>query len=189
MTTGLLGVAVDPVTTTVDSATVGVPVPLSWTLTDSYAPATIGATGSNLGSSLRERKTIAQGQTQTFLVSVPAGAESLSVRIGNPSDVGADLDLYVTGPSGQKGQSADGDSEEAVSFNGPAAGTWTVTVEGFAVPKGSTAYDYLDVFISPQLGALTVTDAPAPRANGAMRAATGAITANQTTAAGRTLFG
>ena len=104
-------------------------------------------------------------------------------------EVGADLDLYVTGPSGQKGQSADGDSEEAVSFNAPAAGTWTVTVDGFAVPKGSTAYDYLDVFISPQLGALTVTDAPAPRANGATWAVTGAITANQAPAAGRTLFG
>ena len=185
----LLGVTVDPAVTTVATAAVGVPTALSWRLTNAYAAATVGATGSNLGSALRERKTIAEGAEQTFTVEVPAGADSLAVRIGNPADVGADLDLSVAGPGGEEAQSADGDSEEAVRFEQPAAGTWTVTVAGYAVPTGSTAYDYLDVFVSPALGALTVTDAPAPRANGASWTVTGAITTKQAPVTGRSLFG
>ena len=185
----LLGVTVNPAVTTVATATRGAPTPLSWRLTNRYAPATVGATGSNLGSALRERKTIAAGAEQTFTVVVPPGADSLSVRIGNPSDVGADLDLSVLGPGGEEAQSADGDSEEAVRFASPASGTWTVTVAGYAVPTGTTAYDYLDVFVSPALGALTVTDTPAPRTSGASWTVAGAITAQQAPVAGRALFG
>ena len=44
------------------------------------------------------------------------------------------------------GQSADGDSEESVTIANPAAGAWRVTVDGFAVPQGTTTYKYIDVF-------------------------------------------
>ena len=45
----------------------------------------------------------------------PRRVRRLDVSIGNTADPNADLDLVVTGPSGQQ-QSADGDSEEAVSY-------------------------------------------------------------------------
>ena len=38
----------------------------------------------------------------------------------------------------------------------PAAGTYTVEVDGYSVPAGSTAYDYQDVFFSAALGTVTV---------------------------------
>ena len=79
--------------------------------------------------------------------------------IGNTSDTAADLDLYVTGPSGAK-QSADGDSEEAVTYANPLPGTYTVTVDGYAVPAGTTAYDYRDVYYSNALGTVAVDTAP-----------------------------
>ena len=91
---------------------------------------------------------------------MPEGAERLDVSIGSPSDTGADLDLFVTGPSGAR-QSADGDSEEAVSYVNPRAGTYTVTIEGYAVPQGTTTYAYRDVFTAARLGTLDVTSAAA----------------------------
>ena len=46
------------------------------------------------------RPTIADGAVQAYTVEVPAGADRLDVKIGRTSDTGADLDLYVRGPSG-----------------------------------------------------------------------------------------
>jgi hypothetical protein len=43
-----------------------------------------------------------------------------------------------------------------VSTPNPAADTYTVVVDGFAVPAGTTAYDYRDVFYSPALGGAVV---------------------------------
>ena len=120
---------------------------------------------------------------------MPAGASKLDVKIGNPSDNAADLDLFVTGPGGAK-QSADGDSEEAVTYANPAAGTYTITVDGFDVPAGTTEYDYIDVFYAGALGAISVTDpAPFNLASGASRTVTGSVKANSAVAAGRSLFG
>jgi hypothetical protein len=110
------------------------------------------------------------------------------VQIGNPSDAGADLDLFVSGPSGNK-QSADGDAEEAVSYANPRPGTYTVTVDGFAVPAGTTSYDYLDVFFASGLGTLSVDGTPFSLANGESHTVTGTVTANQSVADGRSLFG
>ena len=41
-----------------------------------------------------------------------------------------------------------------MSIPNPEAGTYTVEVDGYSVPAGSTAYDYLDVFFSAALGTL-----------------------------------
>ena len=65
------------------------------------------------------------------------------------------------------GQSADGDSEESVTLTNPAAGTYTVQVDGYAVPAGTTEYDYLDVFFSSSLGSLTVPATAIDLASGA----------------------
>ena len=96
--------------------------------------------GGNLGSALSERKTIANHELQEFTVVVPAGAERLTATIGRTSDLGADLDLYVRNAADGKvvGQSADGDSEESVTHRRkPAAGTYYVEVDGYAVPAGT----------------------------------------------------
>ena len=59
------------------------------------------------------------------------------------------------------GQNADGDSEESVTIANPAAGTWVVLVDGFAVPAGTTTYNYVDVFVNAAFGSVVVTDANA----------------------------
>ena len=76
------------------------------------------------------------------------------------------------------GQSADGDSEESVTINNPAAGTWVVLVDGFGVPAGTTTYNYVDVFTNPAFGAVTVTDANALRPAGSSWTVPGTVTAN-----------
>lgn len=187
----VLGAAFDPETVTVPEAKVGVPATASWKVTNNYAALDGTLKGGPLGSSLTARPTITEGVTQTTTVDVPAGATSLDVAIGNVSDTAADLDLTVKNAAGTVvGQSADGDSEEAVSIANPAAGTYTVEVAGYSVPSGSTAYDYRDVFFSPALGTVTVDGAtPVKLATGASATVSGSVTALAPAPEGREFFG
>ena len=187
----VLGAAFDPETVTVPEAKVGVPATASWKVTNNYAALDGTLKGGPLGSSLTARPTITEGVTQTTTVDVPTGATSLDVAIGNVSDTAADLDLTVRNAAGTVvGQSADGDSEEAVSIANPAAGTYTVQVIGYSVPSGSTAYDYRDVFFSPALGTVTVDDStPVKLATGASATVSGSVTALAPAPEGREFFG
>ena len=140
-------------------------------------------------STKTDTPTIADGAQQVFTVDVPAGSSRLDVSIGNAGDPNADLDLFVTGPSGDL-QSADGDSEEAVSYLSPLAGTYTVTVDGYSVPSGSTTFDYQDVFFSdPPLVQIVVDGTPFEFPKGATKVIDGTVTALQPAAEGRSLFG
>ncbi|MFF5492288.1 S8 family serine peptidase [Streptomyces aquilus] len=185
------GAAFDPETVTVPEAKVGTPVAASWKVTNNFAAFDGKLVGGPLGSSKSARPSIAEGATQTTTVEVPEGAKSLDVAIGNVSDASADLDLTVYDAAGtQVGQSADGDSEEAVSIASPAAGTYTIEVVGYSVPAGTTAYDYQDVFFSAALGAVTVDDSAAVKlATGASANVSASVTALAAAPEGREFFG
>jgi hypothetical protein len=187
----VLGAGFDPETVTVPEAKVGTPAAASWKVTNNYAALEGKLVGGPLGSSKTARPTIEEGVTQTTTVQVPEGAESLDVTIGNVSDAAADLDLVVKNAAGTEvGSSADGDSEESVSVQNPAAGTYTIEVVGYAVPAGSTAYDYLDVFFSEALGSVTVDDsAPVKLGTGASATVSGSVTAAAAAPEGREFFG
>lgn len=147
-----------------------------------FGPFTGRAVGSTLGSALMARPTITALEQQMRTVTVTGGSTFLRATIGNPSDPAADLDLSVfnctSGTCLLAGRSADSGSEESVTIANPAAGTWKVLVDGFAVPAGTTEYDYLDVFVNPAFGAVSVTDANALRASGASWTVPGSVTAN-----------
>ncbi|MFJ3229675.1 S8 family serine peptidase [Streptomyces sp. NPDC086787] len=187
----VLGAAFDPETVTVPEAKVGTPATASWKVNNGFAALEGKLVGGPLGSSKTDRPSIAQGAKQTTTVTVPEGAKSLDVAIGGVSDTAADLDLTVYDASGkQVAQSADGDSEEAVSVPSPAAGTYTIEVVGYSVPSGSTAYDYRDVFFSASLGTVTVADsAPVKLATGGSATVSGQVTAAAEAPAGREFFG
>ncbi|MGW5196076.1 S8 family serine peptidase [Streptomyces spiralis] len=187
----VLGAAFDPETVTVPEAKAGTPATASWKVTNNYAALDGKLVGGPLGSAESARPTIAGGQKQTTTVTVPEGAKSLDVAIGNVSDKSADLDLTVYDASGkQVAQSADGDSEEAVSLAEPAAGTYTIEVAGYSVPSGSTAYDYRDVFFSAALGTVTVDDSAAVKlGTGDLATVTGKVTAAAEAPEGREFFG
>ena len=155
-----------------------------------FGPFTGRAVGTALGSARVGPVTIAHLATQQYQTVVPAGATQFRATIGSPSDPGADLDLFVFRGSTLVGQSADGDSEESVTINNPVAGTYTVLVDGFDVPSGSTSYSYIDVFTkAPAFGTIAVTDANALRPAGASWTVPATVTANEAPAAGRVLAG
>ncbi|QOV38295.1 S8 family serine peptidase [Streptomyces ferrugineus] len=186
----VLGAAFDPETVTVPEAKVGTPAAASWKVTNHYADVDGKLAGGPLGSSKTARPTITEGVTQTTTVDVPEGATSLDVSIGNVSDAAADLDLVVYDAAGTEvGSSADGDSEEAVKVADPAAGTYRIEVIGYAVPGGSTAYDYLDVFFSPALGTVTVDESPVRLGTGESATVSGSVTALAPAPEGREFFG
>ncbi|WP_377639526.1 S8 family serine peptidase [Oryzobacter terrae] len=188
LTAAIQGVTVDPATQTV-AAPLNTPTPVSWTVKNDFGPVTVKPTGGNLGSALAERKTIANEDVKEYQVVVPAGAERFTATIGGTSDLGADLDLYVLRGGAVVGQAADGDSEESVTIANPVAGTYTVRVDGYSVPSGSTEYDYLDVFFSSALGTLAVPAGELTLAGGQSATVTGSLTAKTAAATGRQLFG
>ncbi|WP_328581985.1 S8 family serine peptidase [Streptomyces sp. NBC_00370] len=186
----VLGVTFDPAVTTLPEAKIGTPTPVEWKVTNGFAPIDGKLSGGSLGSAKVDRPTIAQGEQQVTTVTVPAGAERLDVAIGNPADTGADLDLTVLKDGVTVGQSADGDSEEAVSLAEPAAGTYTILVDGYSVPTGSTAFDYRDVYYSASLGSIQVDEAqPVKLANGASAQVSADVVVSSAAPEGRQFFG
>ena len=183
LTASILGASVTPNPDVIPSATVGVPVATSYTLTNLFGAFTGRAAGSSLGSAFRATPSIANLAQQQYPVTVPAGSTSLRATIGSPSDPGADLDLFVfrcTTPTScvVVGQSADGDSEESVTIANPAAGNYVVLVDGFSVPAGTTTYKYIDVYFQgSSLGSVSVTDANALRPAGSSWTVPGSVTA------------
>ncbi len=194
VTGSVLGVSIAPSPDIVETATIGVPVARSYTVTNVGAAFTGAAAGGALGSAFADRTSIAAGGAQRQVtITVPAGATRLDVRIGNPSDLQADLDLFLfnctSGSCVLVAQSASGSSEEAVGLNNPAPGAWVALVDPYEVPAGSTEYDYLDLIAAPGLGSIVVTDANALRPTGASWTVPAIVTATAAPAAGRHLRG
>jgi hypothetical protein len=185
----ILGVSFDPQVKTVDSVTAGTAAPVSWTLKNAYGPFQGALKGGELGSAAVNRPTITDKTAQTTTVVLPAGVSKFTATIGNTADAKADLDLFVYLDGKLVGQSAGSTSNESVTLVNPAAGTYTVKVDGYSVPSGSTAYDYRDVFYSPQLGTVTADAAPVVLAAGGSATVQAQVTAAAPVAAGRQLFG
>jgi hypothetical protein len=193
LTVSALGASVTPNPDTIATAQVNQPVNRQYTLTNNFVEFSGRATGTNLGSAKVDRPTISQNQVKVTNVVVTPGASQLQVKIGNPADLAADLDLYVdscvSGTCVPVANNADSDSEEMVTIPNPAAGTWRVRVVGYAVPTANMAYDYLDVFSGASFGTIAVTDANAPRPAGSSWTVTGVVTPKVVPAAGRVLLG
>ncbi|NEE33120.1 serine protease, partial [Streptomyces sp. SID7982] len=132
----------------------------------------------------------ATGQTRETTVTIGAGVEKLDFAIGGTSDANADLDLYVFRGATQVGSGTTAGSEEAVSLLKPAAGTYTVVVDGYSVPAGSTTYDYRDVYYAASLGTIKVDSAKAVNlANGASAQVGAEVVVAGAAPEGRQFFG
>ena len=197
ITASVLGASVSPNPLTIESAAAKVPVTKDVTLKNLFGTFTGRAVGTTLGlgSAQRAVPTIANAAVQSYDVEVTEGSTSLRATIGGTSDPAADLDLYVYRCSSATvcttlvGQAADGDSEESVTVNKPTAAKYRVVVDGYAVPAGSTTYQYVDVFTNPAFGDVSTTDTNAVRPAGGSWTAPATVTANLAPAAGRVLLG
>jgi subtilisin family serine protease len=199
LTASILGASVSPNPDTIASATINTPVARSYTLTNLFGAFTGRAVGTTLGSAKYAVPSINNHTEQRYDVVVTPGSTSLRATIGGTSDLGADLDLYLynctSGTCVLAGQSADGDSEESVTINNPAAGTWMVLIDGYAVPAGTTTYNYVDVFVNPGFGSLDIPETAANSNTNTLRPAgsswtvSGTVTAKATPADERVLVG
>ncbi|MDT7727666.1 MAG: hypothetical protein QOI21_4242 [Actinomycetota bacterium] len=193
LSAAVLGTTITPNPDEIASATIGTPVARTYTVNNTLGAFTGRVVGSTLGSASIQKPTIADLAQQQYPVTVTPGSTSFTATIGGTSDPSADLDLVVynctTGTCRIAGSSADGDSEESVTINNPAAGQWIVLVDGYAVPAGTTTFNYLDTFVNPAFGTVAVTDANAARASGSSWTVPGTVTANAAPSAGRVLRG
>jgi subtilisin family serine protease len=189
----VLGTMVSPNPDTIPSATIGTPISREYTVTNSLATFTGKLVGGSLSSARISRPSIADATVQAYDLVVAPGSTSLRATIGKTGDVSADLDLFVynctSGTCVLAGQAADGDSEESVTINNPAAGAWQVRVDGYEVPAGTTEYDYIDLFAAPGLGSVDVTDTDSERTAGETWTVPGTVTVAGQAGAGRVLRG
>ncbi|MER5776372.1 S8 family serine peptidase [Streptomyces sp. NPDC002039] len=187
----VLGAVFDPAVKVLPEVKQGTPAPVQLTVKNEAAAISAGKLqGGPLGSAKVAKPTIANGETQTSEVTIGEGVSRLDVAIGKVSDTGADLDLEVYKDGVKVGTSADGDSEEAVSLVNPAAGTYSVKVIGYAIPAGTTTYDYRDVFFSAALGSVQVDEAAAVNlATGASAQVSANVLVNSAAPEGRQFFG
>ena len=172
LTASLYGVAVSPNPDVIADATVGVPV-RTVVLAAEQLRVVHGAGGGLAARQRAEgrvhdrRTTTTAGRTRPR--SRPARPRSARRSAARPTRPRTSTSSSTSARDSScttrtlRGQSADGDSEESVTIANPAAGTWLVLVDGFAVPAGTTTYNYVDIFANPALGSVSVTDANAPR--------------------------
>ncbi|MEV7563640.1 S8 family serine peptidase [Streptomyces tanashiensis] len=186
-----LGADFDPAVQTVPEAKIGTPAAVQWQVTNRFAGITGTLKGGSLGSQKSETPTIQHHEQHTKTVTIGEGVERLDIAIGNTSDKAADLDLTVLLNGKQVGQSADGDSEESVSLVNPAAGTYTVVVDGYSVQAaGGTTYDYKDVYYSSALGTVKVDASKSvDLANGASAPVAAEVVVAGAAPEGRQFFG
>jgi len=189
----LLGADPDPGAWSLDPFQVGSLATQSFTFSNRFGAFTGGATGTDLGSAYAGRPSIGDGALQVVDIHAAPGSTALAVRIGNPADRDADLDLYLydctRGSCSLAASSAGSTANEAVARANPAAGLWKALVVAYDVPAGNTAYDYSDTFVNPAFGSVAVSDPAAVHASGSSWSATAGVTANQAPEAGRFLQG
>ncbi|MCS0638060.1 S8 family serine peptidase [Streptomyces sp. LP05-1] len=186
----VLGTTFEPAVQTVPEAKVGTPAKVTWQVRNDFAALDGRLRGGSLGSAKVENPTLAHHGQLTRTVTLGEGVERLDVAIGNTSDKGADLDLTVLKDGKTVGSSADGDSEESVSLAKPAAGTYTVVVDGYSIPSGSTTFDYKDVYYSAGLGTVKVDEAkPVKLASGATAPVSAEVLVAGAAPEGRQFFG
>ncbi|MFF0748810.1 S8 family serine peptidase [Streptomyces sp. NPDC004267] len=187
----VLGATFDPAVRSVPEAKVGTPTAVDWKVTNGFAALDGRLKGGPLGSLKTERPTIKHHEQQIRTVTIGEGVERLDIAIGNSSDLAADLDLTVKLGDQKVGQSADGDSEESVSLVKPAAGTYTVVIDGYNVPSAEgTTFDYKDVYYSAALGSVQVDEqAPVQLANGGTAQVPAQVVVNGAAPEGRQFFG
>ena len=107
--------------------------------------------------------TISTGQQLTYTVTVPAGATYARFSLFDANTTpGSDLDLVVYGPTNAVvGSSGGGTSAEEVNLRNPAAGVYTVLVDGYATANPSSTFTLFTwVLDSTAAGNMTVS-APA----------------------------
>ncbi|MFC5804220.1 S8 family serine peptidase [Streptomyces formicae] len=186
----VLGAAFEPAVQTLLEAKVGTPAAVDWKVTNGFAAIDGKLKGGSLGSAKVGRPTIANHETQESSVTIGEGVERLDVAIGGVSDTAADLDLEVYLGDELVGQSADGDSEESVSLTEPAAGTYTVVIVGYAVPAGTTEFNYRDVYFASSLGTVKVDENQSVKlAGGASAQVAAEVVVGSAAPEGRQFFG
>jgi hypothetical protein len=189
LTVSAVDVAIAPASTVIASAVQGVEQAAHWTLTNNLAPLSVGTAGTDLGSAKKLTTDITSGGgQQTYTVTVPAGMDQLTARIRD-DELNVDLDLYLYKGDELVGEDADSDANETIVMDDPEAGEYTVVVDPYDIPDGSTTYGYLDAFSSPALGSVRADGAAVPRATGAAWPVDGGVTAGAGAGEGRVLFG
>lgn len=186
----LLGATFDPAVQTIAEAKIGTPASVNWKVTNNAGPLEGKLKGGSLGSAKVDKPSIKTGDTQEYTVTIGEGVEKLDVNIGGTADANADLDLYVYKGATEVGKSTTAGSEEAVSLAKPTAGTYTVVIDGYDVPAGTTTYDYRDVYYTPSLGTIKVDESKAVNlANGASAQIGAEVSVAAAAPEGRQFFG
>jgi uncharacterized protein YfaP (DUF2135 family) len=145
-------IVVRPVPISAPAEVSGTPDGISYNVVTGYA-GTLNFAARGLVPATTTPANVAQDPDQDFVrtdatgtfkqdIVVPAGLSLVRVGIDEAfiANAGTDLDVYVYNGTTLVAQAADGDSNEMVTLNAPAAATYTVYVHGFDTAGASTDF-------------------------------------------------
>jgi hypothetical protein len=121
------------------------------------------ATARGLVPALTFTDSISTGQQLTYPVNVPAGSTYARFSLFDATTTpGTDLDLVVYGPTNAVvGSSGGGTSAEEVSLLNPAAGIYTVLVDGYATADPSSTFTLFNWVLDSSAAGNMAVSAPA----------------------------
>jgi len=154
--------------------------PTTSTASNTLAPFEGRIEGAGLGTAFNDRPILtASAPRRLYDIAVPPGTTLLSVDLEKPSDVSADVDLYLFDCTGKectiKARSSRAGSIETISVRAPATGVWKAAVVADSLPSGEVQVGYRDLVVHPLFGRIDVADMSNAHATGASWQATSAV--------------
>lgn len=123
-----------------------------------------------LGSRGSDTPVITRGARRVYDIEVLPGTRTLTARIAEPSDVQADLDLYLfdctNGTCEVRGFGTEPGAFETVTYPWPDPGKWRVVIDPVKFAAESVTVHYEDIFTHPVFGTLRSNGAPFLRSSG-----------------------
>ncbi|MDY6055878.1 S8 family serine peptidase [Micrococcus sp.] len=142
------------------------PVAIQPGFTGQLSPSVLG-----LNKVEKRAVTLEPGKSQTSLVTVGAGVESVTFGVDSGGDE-ADWDLLVLTPSGKRLVSATEATDESVTIANPEPGTYIVLAQLYANPAGADTASLETLQLRSGVGNLTVSPDPVPMTYGQETSAT-----------------
>lgn len=130
-------------------------------LHNDFAPVKGTVVAGPLASLAEERLTFRQGEPGVVReLTIDSGTTRLAVKLAQPSDSAADLDMYLfdcaSGHCDHYTSAVFRGAEKELRVQHPRPGRWRLVIDPYAIPSGTTMVRYRDEIVHPKYGTAAV---------------------------------
>ena len=168
LTASLVGVDVTPASLHESALKAGAARDFTFQMKNRFASFQGAAVSTPLAGVLEAKESVAPLGQNVHTVEVAPGTSRLMFQLSEASDPAADLDLYLFDCTGKtscvsRRSRVGPTSDETLSIDNPAPGTWKLVVDGVRVPGAGVSYRYRESAFNPRFGSLIVAEGSGPR--------------------------